>query len=109
LVEVDKENKIAVFDAKWQEKGPWDPVLKDFEAITKREKLKKFRKLSPEQKKRIRKQKNWFKHLPKEQRKGLRIYFKSMSIEERKETRQRLRKMSSKQRQLFIEQLTKNN
>jgi sulfide:quinone oxidoreductase len=40
LIEVDKEKKIAVFDAKWQEKGPWDPVLKDFEAITKREKVR---------------------------------------------------------------------
>jgi len=38
LIEVDKENKIAVFDAKWQEKGPWDPVLKDFEVIPKHEK-----------------------------------------------------------------------
>jgi len=40
LIEVEKENKIAVFDAKWQEKGPWDPVLKDFEVIPKREKVR---------------------------------------------------------------------
>jgi len=40
LVEVDKENKIAVFDSKWQEKGPWDPVMKDFEVIPKHEKIR---------------------------------------------------------------------
>ncbi len=40
LIEVDKENKIATFDSKWQEKGPWDPVMKDFEVIPKREKLR---------------------------------------------------------------------
>jgi len=40
LVEVDKEKKIAVFDAKWQEKGPWDPVMKDFEVIPKHEKVR---------------------------------------------------------------------
>ena len=40
LIEVDKENKIAVFDSKWQEKGPWDPVMKDFEVIPKHEKLR---------------------------------------------------------------------
>ena len=40
LIEVDKEKKIAVFDAKWQEKGPWDPVLKDFEVIPKHEKVR---------------------------------------------------------------------
>ncbi len=40
LIEVDKENKIATFDAKWQEKGPWDPVMKDFEVIPKREKVR---------------------------------------------------------------------
>jgi sulfide:quinone oxidoreductase len=40
LIEVDKEKKIAVFDAKWQEKGPWDPVMKDFEVIPKHEKLR---------------------------------------------------------------------
>jgi len=40
LIEIDKENKIAVFDAKWQEKGPWDPVLKDFEIIPKHEKVR---------------------------------------------------------------------
>ncbi len=40
LVEVDVENKIAVFDSKWQEKGPWDPMMKDFEIIAKHEKLR---------------------------------------------------------------------
>ena len=40
LIEVDKEKKIATFDAKWQEKGPWDPVMKDFEVIPKHEKLR---------------------------------------------------------------------
>jgi len=40
LIEVDKEKKIAVFDAKWQEKGPWDPIMKDFEVIPKREKVR---------------------------------------------------------------------
>jgi len=40
LIEVDKEKKIAVFDAKWQEKGPWDPVMKDFEVIPKHEKVR---------------------------------------------------------------------
>jgi len=40
LIEVDKEKKIAVFDAKWQEKGPWDPMMKDFEVIPKHEKLR---------------------------------------------------------------------
>jgi len=40
LIEVDKEKKIATFDSKWQEKGPWDPVLKDFEVIPKREKIR---------------------------------------------------------------------
>jgi len=40
LVEVDKEKKIAVFDSKWQEKGPWDPVMKDFEVIPKHEKIR---------------------------------------------------------------------
>jgi len=40
LIEIDKENKIAVFDAKWQEKGPWDPVMKDFEVIPKHEKVR---------------------------------------------------------------------
>jgi len=38
LIEVQKKNKIAVFDAKWQEKGPWDPVMKEFEVIPKHEK-----------------------------------------------------------------------
>jgi len=40
LIEVDIEKKIAVFDSKWQEKGPWDPVMKDFEVIPKHEKLR---------------------------------------------------------------------
>ena len=40
LIEVDVENKIAVFDSKWQEKGPWDPMMKDFEVIPKHEKLR---------------------------------------------------------------------
>jgi len=40
LIEVDKEKKIATFDSKWQEKGPWDPVMKDFEVIPKHEKLR---------------------------------------------------------------------
>jgi sulfide:quinone oxidoreductase len=40
LIEVDKEKKIAVFDSKWQEKGPWDPVMKDFEVIPKHEKIR---------------------------------------------------------------------
>ncbi len=40
LIEVDVKNKIAVFDSKWQEKGPWDPVMKDFEVIPKHEKLR---------------------------------------------------------------------
>jgi len=37
LVRVDKEKKIATFDAKWQEKGPFDPIMKDFEVISKHE------------------------------------------------------------------------
>jgi len=40
LVEVDTKNKIAVFDSKWQEKGPWDPVMKDYEVIPKHEKVR---------------------------------------------------------------------
>ena len=40
LIEVDKEKKIAVFDSRWEEKGPWDPVLKDFEVIPKHEKIR---------------------------------------------------------------------
>ncbi|RUM67191.1 MAG: NAD(P)/FAD-dependent oxidoreductase [Sulfurospirillum sp.] len=40
LVEVDTEKKIAVFDAKWQEKGPWDPVMKNYEVIPKHEKVR---------------------------------------------------------------------
>ena len=39
LIEVQKENKIAVFDAKWQEKGPWDPIMKEYEVIPKHEKV----------------------------------------------------------------------
>ncbi len=37
LVRVDKEKKIATFDAKWQEKGPYDPIMKDFEVYSKHE------------------------------------------------------------------------
>ncbi len=40
LIEVDADAKIAVFDAKWQEKGPWDPIMKDFEVIPKHEKVR---------------------------------------------------------------------
>ena len=40
LVRIEKENKIAVFDAKWQEKGPFDPIMKDFEVISKHEKVR---------------------------------------------------------------------
>ena len=40
LVEVDKENKIATFDAKWQEKGPYDPIMRDFEVFSKHEKVR---------------------------------------------------------------------
>ena len=40
LIEIDKEKKIATFDSKWQEKGPWDPVMKDFEVIPKHEKTR---------------------------------------------------------------------
>jgi len=40
LIEVEPENKIAVFDSKWQEKGEWDPVLKEFEVIAKHEKVR---------------------------------------------------------------------
>jgi len=40
LIEVDAKNKIAVFDSKWQEKGPWDPIMKDFEVIPKHEKIR---------------------------------------------------------------------
>ena len=39
LIEVQKENKIAVFDAKWQEQGPWDPIMKEYEVIPKHEKV----------------------------------------------------------------------
>lgn len=40
LVEVEPENKIAIFDAKWQEKGEWDPMMKEFEVIAKHEKVR---------------------------------------------------------------------
>jgi len=40
LVGVEKENKIAIFDSKWQEKGPYDPIMKDFEVISKHEKIR---------------------------------------------------------------------
>ena len=40
LIEVEPENKIAVFDAKWQEKGEWDPMMKEFEVIAKHEKVR---------------------------------------------------------------------
>ena len=40
LVEIDKENKIATFDAKWQEKGPYDPIMRDFEVYSKHEKVR---------------------------------------------------------------------
>ena len=40
LIEVEPENKIAVFDSKWQEKGEWDPMMREFEVIAKHEKLR---------------------------------------------------------------------
>jgi sulfide:quinone oxidoreductase len=40
LIEVEPENKIAVFDSKWQEKGEWDPQMREFEVIGKHEKLR---------------------------------------------------------------------
>lgn len=40
LIGVEKENKIAIFDSKWQEKGPFDPIMKDFEVISKHEKIR---------------------------------------------------------------------
>lgn len=40
LIEVDIEKKIAVFDSTWWEKGPWDPIMKDYEVIPKHEKLR---------------------------------------------------------------------
>jgi sulfide:quinone oxidoreductase len=40
LVGVELENKMAIFDSKWQEKGEWDPVLKEFEVIAKHERIK---------------------------------------------------------------------
>jgi len=39
LVGVKKEEKIAIFDSKWQEKGPYDPIMKDFEVISKHERI----------------------------------------------------------------------
>ena len=39
LIEVHKDRKIAVFDAKWQEKGPWDPIMHEYEVIPKHEKV----------------------------------------------------------------------
>ena len=39
LIEVHKERKIAVFDAKWQEKGPWDPIMHEYEVVPKHEKV----------------------------------------------------------------------
>ena len=40
LIEIEPENKIAVFDAKWQEKGEWDPMMRDYEVIAKHEKVR---------------------------------------------------------------------
>ncbi|WP_031347948.1 NAD(P)/FAD-dependent oxidoreductase [Sulfurimonas hongkongensis] len=40
LVGVEPENKIAIFDSQWQEKGPYDPIMKDFEVISKHEKIR---------------------------------------------------------------------
>ncbi len=40
LIEVDKEKKIATFDSKWQEKGPFDPIMRDFEVVSKHEKVR---------------------------------------------------------------------
>ena len=39
LVRIDKERKIATFDAKWQEKGPYDPIMRDFEVYSKHERV----------------------------------------------------------------------
>jgi len=39
LIEVHKDRKIAVFDSKWQEKGPWDPIMHEYEVIPKHEKV----------------------------------------------------------------------
>mgnify|MGYP002629029568 CR=1 FL=1 len=39
LVGVNKEKKLAIFDAKWQEKGPYDPIMRDFEVISKHERV----------------------------------------------------------------------
>ena len=39
LVGVKKAEKIAIFDSKWQEKGPYDPIMKDFEVISKHERI----------------------------------------------------------------------
>jgi len=40
LIEVEPENKIAVFDSKWQEKGEWDPMMREYEVIAKHEKIR---------------------------------------------------------------------
>jgi len=40
LVGVELENKMAIFDSKWQEKGKWDPVMKEHEVIAKHERIK---------------------------------------------------------------------
>ena len=40
LIEIDKEKKIATFDAKWQEKGPYDPIMRDYEVFSKHEKVR---------------------------------------------------------------------
>jgi sulfide:quinone oxidoreductase len=40
LIEVEPENKIAVFDSRWEEKGRWDPQLRDFEVLGKHEKIR---------------------------------------------------------------------
>jgi len=39
LIEVRPKDKIAIFDARWQEKGPWDPIMKEYEVIPKHEKV----------------------------------------------------------------------
>jgi len=39
LLEVHKDRKVAVFDSKWQEKGPWDPIMHEYEVIPKHEKV----------------------------------------------------------------------
>ena len=39
LIEIDKKRKVAVYDSKWQEKGPWDPVMHEYEVVPKHEKV----------------------------------------------------------------------